>query len=55
MNQKLQRCHQHIFCKHSVKILQGIRKVIFSRNRIKKALPSVGPKGDPIETPSIEV
>ena len=53
MNQKLQKCHQHIFCKHSVKILQGNRKAIFSQKDTKKILVKVGPKWDPIVTPSI--
>ena len=35
----------HIFCKHLVKILQGLLKAIFSRNDTKKALASVEPKG----------
>ena len=36
MKQKLQKCHQHIFNKHFVKILQGILKIIFSQNDTKK-------------------
>ena len=35
MNQKLQKFHQHTFCKHSVKVLPGILKVIFSQNDTK--------------------
>ena len=53
MNHKLQKCHQRVFCNHSIEILQDILKAIFSRNDTKKALASVGPKGDPIATPSI--
>ena len=36
MNQKLQKCHQHIFRKHLVKVLLGILEAIFSRINTKK-------------------
>lgn len=36
MNQKLQNSHQHIFCKHLVKILQDILKAIFSQSDTNK-------------------
>ena len=36
MNEKLQKCHQQIICKHSIKILLGILKAISSQNDPKK-------------------
>ena len=36
MNQKLQKCHQYVFCKHLVKNLQGILEAIFSQNDPRK-------------------
>ena len=49
MNQKLQKFHQHTFCKHSVKVLPGILKFIFSQ----KALASFRPKGNSIAATSL--
>ena len=36
LDQKLQKFHQHIFCKRPVTTLQGIVKTIFSENNGKK-------------------
>ena len=52
MNQKLQKFHQHTFCKHSVKVLPGILKFIFLK-MTQKALASFRPKGNSIAATSL--
>lgn len=47
MNQKLQKRNEHIFCKHSKKILKVILKAIFSQNDAEKHWQVLAPEGIP--------
>ena len=57
MNQKFQKCHQHIFCKHSVKLNYGAfwKQLFLEMTQKNIGKGNVEPKGNPIETPLIWV
>ena len=44
MNQKLQKCHRHIYCKPLIKVLQGRSESHFSRNDTNKHWQVLGRK-----------